>query len=95
MSKASIIKNIRKFGYEIAFQAKKHSPTILMFVGATGAAASMVMACKATIKAVDLVKEHKHTVECIHICMEDESIKQEYTEEDAKKELTGTYVQTG
>lgn len=95
MSKASIVKNLRKFGHEIAFQAKKHSPTIFMIMGITGTAASMVMACKATVKAVDIVKEHKETVNCIHICMEDESIKEEYTEEDAKKELTGTYVQTG
>ena len=95
MSKASIVNSIRKFGYEIAFQAKKHSPTILMVAGITGIAGSMVMACKATTKAVDLVEEHKHTVECIHICMEDESLKKEYSEEDAKKELTGTYVQTG
>ena len=95
MSKSSIINGLRKFGYEVAFQAKKHSPTILMIAGIAGTATSFVMACKATTKAMDIVEEHKHHVDCIHICMEDESLKKEYTEEDAKKELAGTYVQTG
>lgn len=37
----------------------------------------------------------KEDVEAIHKCEEDESMKEQYSSEDAKKDLTIVYAQTG
>ena len=74
-------------------QIKKHSPEILMVAGIAGTIGSTVLACKATLKVNEILEEKKKTIEAIHTCTEDEKL--EYTEEDAKKDLTITYAQTG
>ena len=84
-------RTFNKFG----FQLKKHSPEILMAVGVVGTVASTVMACKATLKLNDVLDESKDIIEKIHEVSEDEDMKDKYTEDDAKKDLTITYVQTG
>lgn len=84
-------RTFNKFG----FQLKKHSPEILMAVGVVGTVASAAIACKATLKLNDILNESKDTIEKIHEVAEDEDMKDKYTEEDAKKDLTITYVQTG
>lgn len=69
-----------------------------MVVGAVGAVTSTVMACKATLKVNDILAAHDATVATIHDVQEGKvQIKagEEYTEEDVKKDLTTTYVQTG
>ena len=69
-----------------------------MVVGAVGAVTSTVMACKATLKVNDILAAHDTTVATIHDVQEGKvQIKagEEYTEEDVKKDLTTTYVQTG
>lgn len=73
---------------------KKHSPEILMVAGTIGAVASAVMACKATLKVNDILDETKKTVNIIHTAVEnnDSSV---YSEEDMKKDLAITYIQTG
>ena len=75
------------------FMLKKNSPTILMGLGIVGAIGSTVLACKATIKAQDIIEEKNKCLENIHTCSEDETI--EYSEEDKKKDLTLVYTQTG
>lgn len=84
-------RTFNKFG----FQLKKHSPEILMAVGVVGTVASTVMACKATLKLNDVLDESKNIIEKIHEVSEDEDMKDKYTEDDAKKDLTITYIQTG
>lgn len=88
-----ITKNINKFGLKI----KQHSPEILIVSGIIGVAASTVLACKATIKAKEVLDEAKENINKIHECASNEYIKcsEEYTEEDMKKDLTTVYVQTG
>lgn len=82
-------------------QIKKHTPEILVISGVVGTVASTVLACKATTKANEIIKEEvKPQLEVIHKGMEDGYIenkngKQEYTEEDGKKDLTIVYTQTG
>ncbi|MCD8119704.1 MAG: DUF6353 family protein [Lachnospiraceae bacterium] len=80
--------------HEVAFTTKKHSPEILIVTGIVGGVAATVMACKATLKVNDILTEHKDTVDKIHDVAADEKIT-EYTEEDEKKDLTTTYIQTG
>lgn len=91
MNTSVITKNANKIGFAL----KKHSPTILMVAGVVGTVASTVMACKATMKVNDILEESKENIEKIHQVSEDEEFKDQYSEEDAKKDLTIVYVQTG
>lgn len=51
-----------KFGYKL----KKASPTIMIVGAAIGGVTATVLACKATIKAQDILKEHNAAVQTIH-----------------------------
>ena len=75
---------------------KKHSPTILVVVGVAGVVTSTVLACRATTKIDGILSKTKDTVDMIKRTQEDEELRQsgEYTEEDAKKDLTITYTKT-
>lgn len=83
--------NISKYFYKAGFQLKKHSPEILVVTGAIGVVTSAVMACKATRKIDDILDETKKAVDAIHDCSTNEDFKDEYSEEDAKKDLIITY----
>lgn len=98
MKMKEMMTNVGRFAAKAKFKIGKHSPEILMVCGAVGAVTSAVMACKATLKVNDILKEHQSDVEAIHnVQSGNAEIKQdaEYTEEDAKKDLTTVYVQTG
>ena len=79
------------------FKVKKHSPEILVGVGIVGTVATVVMACKATLKVHEVVDVAKDEIDQIH-----ESVEQEkrlkngevYTQEMANQDLTITYAQT-
>lgn len=79
------------------FGLRKYSPEILVVSGVVGTIVSAVMACKATTKISAVLEEHKETMDAIHTYSEngvaDENL--EYTQEDAKKDTTITYIQTG
>lgn len=83
--------NISKYFYKAGFQLSKHSPEILVVTGAIGVVTSAVMACKATRKIDDILDETKKAVDAIHECSTNENFKDEYSEEDAKKDLVITY----
>ena len=98
MKMNAVMANVSRFAAKAKFKLGKHSPEILMVVGAVGAVTSTVMACKATLKVNDILAAHDATVATIHDVQEGKvQIKagEEYTEEDVKKDLTTTYVQTG
>ena len=81
---------------KIGFGVRKHSPELLMAAGIVSGVAATVFACKATIKAQDILAETKDQVEAVHTVMEDETIDEEtYSQEDSKKDLAVIYVQTG
>lgn len=71
----------------------KHSPEILMVAGIAGTVATTVLACKQTLKVDKVIKEHKYKVDSIHQCVEEK--REDYTEQDAQKDLAITYTQTG
>lgn len=82
--------------HKAGYQLKKYSPEIFMAVGVVGVVASAVMACKATTKVGDILDETKDTLNTIHTGVENGEINGvEYTEEDGKKDVITTYVQTG
>lgn len=95
MKKAEIVKSMNGFLSKTNFQLKKHSPEILVVAGVIGVVTSAVMACKATTKVGEILEKTKEDVEAIHKCEEDESVKDQYSSEDAKKDLAIVYVQTG
>ena len=78
------------------FKVKKHSPEILVVAGVIGTVTSAVMACRATTKLSKILDEAKETEKTISEGIEIGYIAdQEYTEEDGKKDLRITKVQTG
>ena len=96
MKKLEIMNSVTRSFHKAGFQLKKHSPEILVVAGVVGTVASAVMACKATTKVGAILEETKETVDIIHDGMENGEINgHEYTEEDGKKDLAVTYVQTG
>lgn len=87
--------DVRRTFNKVVFAAKKHSPEILIGLGAVGVVASGVMACKATLKVNDVLVEAKEQIDTIHEVSADENMTEKYTEEDKKKDLAIVYVQTG
>ena len=73
---------------------KKYSPEILAAVGGIGTIAAIVLACKATTKAGDILEEHKKSVEEIHEVKDSEEYAEEYDEKDYRKDLTIVYSHT-
>lgn len=74
---------------------EKHSPEILMGVGVVGVVATTVTACRATMKLNDILDECTETRDKIKSVQENPNYEDRYTEEDAQKDLTINYVQTG
>lgn len=97
MSKNEIMNTVSRSMHKIGFNLKKHSPEILIVAGAVGAVTSAVMACKATLKVNEVIDEAKDTIDAIHEAVEvgENKAGSTYTEEDGKKDLTITYLQTG
>lgn len=97
MTKTQIVSTVTKAFYKVVFEAKKHSPEILIGAGAVGALASTILACKATLKVNEVVDEAKDNIEVIHESKETGLTPggQEYSVEDSKKDLAIVYVQTG
>lgn len=92
----NIVKSATTAFNKFAFQAKKHSPEILMVTGIVGAVGSGILACKATLKVNDILDETKETVEKIHGVLESDAVDEAtYSEEDSKKDLAVVYAQTG
>ena len=89
----AIMTTVNRTVSKVGFKMKKYSPEILVATGIVGVISSVVMACKATLKVNDILEETKDTVDKIH-ATEAQNLS-EYTAEDAKKDLTIVYVQTG
>ena len=92
MKITDVISGAKRSLIKAGFQVKKHSPEILVVVGVAGVVTSTVMACKATTKAGDILEEHKNQMNAI-----DQVVKMDrddYTEEDHKKDTTIVYTQT-
>ena len=95
MKKTELMTTVSSSFNKMGFQIKKHSPEILVVAGVVGVVASAVMACKATIKVSEILENSKEAINSIHDCAANKSLAEEYTPEDAKKDLAIVYVQTG
>lgn len=77
----------------IAFHLKAHSPEILLGVGVVGTIAGAVLACRATLKSNNIICDAQSQLDAVHTCLKDET--KDYNEENAKKDTTVIYIQTG
>lgn len=93
--KTEMVNKLSRSMHKFGFKLKKHSPEILVGAGVVGVVASTVMACKATLKVNDILDDTKEKVEKIKAVKEDPNYVLKYSEEDAKKDLTIVYTQTG
>lgn len=102
IDKTELMNTVTRAASKYGYKLKKASPTIMIVGAAVGGVAATVLACKATIKAQDILAEHNAAVETIHMT-KDQIEKGEitlgegesYTEKDFKNDITATYVQTG
>lgn len=95
MKKKELMTTVSSSFNKMGFKLKKHSPEILVVAGVVGTVASAVMACKATTKVSDILEKTKEDIDSIHDCAANKSLEDEYTPEDAKKDLAIVYIQTG
>lgn len=97
MKKEEIMNKVSGAFGKVGFKLQKHSPEILMVVGVVGAVASAVVACKATLKVEEIVDDTKEKMDKIHESEEKEctAMGMDYSKEDARKDTTIVYVQTG
>lgn len=78
-------------------KAQKHAPEIFLVTGIISIGVGVVLACKNTLQAEEVIDRHhekkdriKHALE-----IEQENGDGEYTDQEYKRDLTVTYVQTG
>lgn len=96
--KTEVMQKMSRSLHKAGFKIKQHSPEILVGVGIVGTVASVVMACKATLKVNDIIDEAQETIDQIHEGVEQEKHTADgvvYTQEDANRDLTIVYAQTG
>lgn len=77
----------------LAMKAVKLSPEIMIVAGVAGTIAGMVMACKATAKAQDELKDNIEEIEAIRETHENPP--EDYTDSDYGKDMFGAYVRMG
>lgn len=102
MKKEEIMTKTTQVLSKTAFKLKKASPTIMVVGAAIGGVTATVLACKATLKAQDILAEHKTSVEKIHEAKDKVdsgeiqlSEGETYTEKDMKDDITKQYLKTG
>lgn len=79
--------------HRVGLEAKRHAPEILVGAGIVGGVASAVIACKATVKATEIIEEKNKALGHVDACLNDKKIN--YTEQDAKTDLRTIYTKTG
>lgn len=88
-----LVSNAKRIASITALTIKEKQPEICLAVGIVGGVTASVMACKATIKAQEIMDEHKKSVEQTEECIAkgDASV---YSEEDKAKDLAIIYTRT-
>lgn len=95
MKKLEIVNSVTRGIHKIGFKVKKHSPEILVVAGVIGVGATVVMACKATLKLDEVLAEPKEDLDKVHKYIEEKGFSEKYTEEDSKKDIAQCYVRGG
>ena len=95
MAKAT--SSITKTTTKLVTKVKAHSPEILVGIGIVGVVGGVVLACKGTIKAQEVIDEFESTKEDIQTAKSiaedpDNIVVNGYSEEDAKQDTVIMYV---
>lgn len=90
----NLITQLGKHAEVVKYEAKAHSPEILIGVGIAGMVASTVLACRATLKADAILKERKEDIKKCEDLANDENVP-EYTEENLKADKRIINFKTG
>ena len=77
------IKNVLN---KVKFNVVKHSPEILMGIGIAGVVTSTVLACRSTLKVQEILDYKEKNMNNIKEVLSEE--REDYTEEDARKDKT-------
>ena len=85
----SVVKNIAS---KALFKVKNASPEILIGAGIVSIVAGTVLACKATLKADQVIDDHANKMYAIERAKED--YKDSYSDKDELKDKVTTYTQT-
>ncbi len=94
----SLTKTVKGSALKAGAKISKRSPEILMVAGGITFIATVVVACKQTLKCEDVLDKHERAMNDIEACIEmaeEEPEKVEYSLEDAKKDRFIAYVHTG
>ena len=95
MKKTAIMSKMSGAIDNLGFRFKKSSPTICIALGVIGVGVGIVTACVATTKATRVVDEAKEKLDDLHEVIENEQFTEEYTKEDAEKDVAEVYKHTG
>lgn len=96
MNKNEIIAAVNSKVSKLGFKFRKHSPEIFIISGIVGGIAAAVMACTATTKAGKVIDKAKDDLDMIHAAIDGlVPAKENYAEEESKKDITKVYVSTG
>lgn len=99
-----LLDKLTEFGGNVVASVKENSPTICLFGGIALGVLATVTACKATLKAQDVIDEFKDNMDKIHeadekvqeLAKENPEIREEkYSEEDVKKDIRNEYIKLG
>lgn len=89
---ACMSSKLGRFAHKGMFVLNQHSPEILTVVGVAGVVVATVMACKATLKAEQIINDHKELMNSIH---EAEALEPEsYTSQDIVQDKVLAYFMT-
>ena len=95
MNIQALINPVTKFAAKAAFKIKAAAPEILIGAGVVGVVGSVVLACKETPKAIDIIAEHEEMIERIKEVHENpEEYSMDYSEVDYRKDIVIQYANT-
>lgn len=92
-----IIETVTRGVSMLGFEVKRKSPEILLVVGLVTGVATVVVACKQTLKAGDILDEHKEDMDKVHEAekvAEEHPTEVEYSAGDKAKDTAIVYAKT-
>ena len=101
IKKDEIVNAVTRMASKYSYRLKKASPTLMIVGAAIGGVTATILACKATLKAEEIIAEHNAQIETIHttkaqVDSGEMQLKdgETYTADDMKKDITDTYIHT-
>lgn len=87
--------NISRMFHQVGFMLQKHSPELLVATGIASGVAGAVVACRATLKVEEVLKEKKELLDKVKDVRADKELSKKYSDEDERKDIVSIYAKTG